>query len=103
MLCSVLSVKYSVCSVQFAVFRVQCTVCRFGVVGNFACWIKFSQQRTQRVFHHLLVALAVADMVGMVLYGRYGGECGLKGTAGNFFWLCFFTFPSKSVVYCFDN
>ena len=38
-------------------------VVSFGVIGNLMSWIKFCKQRSQKVFHFLLVALAAFDTV----------------------------------------
>jgi hypothetical protein len=38
----------------------------FGIIGNIASGITFSQQKTQKVFHYLLVGLAAFNMVKMI-------------------------------------
>ena len=38
-------------------------VSAFGIIGNIASGITFSQQKTQKVFHYLLVGLAAFNMV----------------------------------------
>ena len=34
-----------------------------GILGNIASWLKFARQRTQKLFHYLLLGLATFDMV----------------------------------------
>ena len=36
-----------------------------GILGNIASWLKFARQRTQKLFHYLLLGLATFDMVSI--------------------------------------
>ena len=38
-----------------------------GILGNIASWLKFARQRTQKLFHYLLLGLATFDMVSIFI------------------------------------
>ena len=53
--------KYKYWTEGFLLMIVSCV----GILGNFASFIKFARQRTQKLFHYLLLGLAAFDMVGL--------------------------------------
>ena len=56
---------------EFLVEGVILTIVSFvGILGNFASFVKFSQQRSQRLFHYLLLGLATFDMVGPTIFRK---------------------------------
>ena len=56
---------------EFLVEGVILTIVSFvGILGNFASFVKFSQQRSQRLFHYLLLGLATFDMVGPTIFSK---------------------------------
>ena len=56
---------------EFLVEGVILTIVSFvGILGNFASFVKFSQQRSQRLFHYLLLGLAAFDMVGPTIFKK---------------------------------
>jgi len=77
---------------EFLVEGVILTIVSFvGILGNFASFVKFSQQRSQRLFHYLLLGLATFDMVYLV--GSFLCFCfpALKGASC---WLDFYCLNS---------
>ena len=54
---------------EYLVEGVILTIVSFvGILGNFASFVKFAQQRSQRLFHYLLLGLATFDMVGPPIF-----------------------------------